>query len=140
VSQLPIINQEILKILHGIVDFSVEFQSDADNNALDIFINYGDSRRLIELGSGMEKMISSLAIRVALYNVSSLPKSDIFIVDEGFGSLDDENIDACLRLLISLKKYFHNTLVISHLDNVKETVDNVLEVVRHEKDSQVMHT
>ena len=36
-------------------------------------------------------MISAIATRVALINMSSLPKSNIFIIDEGFGALDDSN-------------------------------------------------
>jgi DNA repair exonuclease SbcCD ATPase subunit len=111
-SQLPIINAEIAKILNGVVDFTVEFDAQ-DNNRADIFINYGDTKRIIELGSGMEKMISSLAIRVALLNISSLPKPDILIVDEGFGALDENRVTACNLLLTSLKKWFKNILVVS---------------------------
>ena len=47
-----------------------------------------------------------------LINVSSLPKCDILIIDEGFGSLDDMNVEACNRLLVSLKKNFKN---VAHL-------------------------
>ena len=73
-SQLPLINTEISKILQGVVGFTVELEADPESNAMDVFINYGDSKRVIELASGMEKMMSSLAIRVALINVSSLTK------------------------------------------------------------------
>ena len=104
---------------------------------MDIYINYGDSRRVIELASGMEKMISSLAIRVALINVSSLPKSDMLIIDEGFGTLDDMNVEACNRLLISLKRYFKHILIISHVDAVKDIVDNVIDITKKGKDSRV---
>ena len=58
---------------------------------MDIYINYGDSRRIIELASGMEKMMAALAIRVALINISSLPKTSMLMIDEGFGSLDETN-------------------------------------------------
>ena len=44
-SQLPIINSEISKILHGVVGFTVELEANPDSNAMDVFINYGDSRR-----------------------------------------------------------------------------------------------
>ena len=105
---------------------------------MDVFINYGDSRRVIELASGMEKMMSSLAIRVALINVSSLTKTNMLIIDEGFGSLDETNIEACSRLLQSLKKWFRNIIIISHVDAIKDAVDNSLEIVKYEKDSKVI--
>ena len=54
-----------------------------DDSKTEMYINYGDSRRPIECGSGMEKMVSSLALRVALTNISSLSKSDMLIIDEG---------------------------------------------------------
>lgn len=138
-SQLPIINAEVAKILSGIVDFTIELEADDDSDSMEVYINYGDSRRIIELGSGMEKMIASIAIRVALVNVSSLPKTDMFIIDEGFGSLDDMNLEACNRLLASLKRYFKTIVVISHVDAVKDAADTVIEVTKNEKDARVCH-
>tara|TARA_Y100000310_G_scaffold34081_3_gene32223 strand:- start:11188 stop:14328 length:3141 start_codon:yes stop_codon:yes gene_type:complete len=138
-TQLPIINTEIAKILHGVTGFTVELEADSDSNAMDIYINYGDSKRIIELASGMEKMMSSLAIRVALINVSSLPKTNMLIIDEGFGSLDETNIEACSRLLESLKKWFKNIIIISHVDAIKDAVDNSIEIFKNEKDAKVMH-
>ena len=138
-SQLPKINYEISKILQGVVGFTVELEADQNSNAMDIYINYGDSRRVIECGSGMEKMVSSLAIRVALINISSLPKTDLLMIDEGFGALDEMNIEACNRLLESLKKWFRTIIVISHIDAVKDAVVNVLEITHKGKDSRVYH-
>ena len=138
-SQLPLINSEIAKILQGVAGFTVELDADLDSNAMDIYINYGDSKRIIELASGMEKMMASLALRVALINVSSLPKTNILIIDEGFGSLDESNIESCGRLLISLKKWFKNIILISHVDSVKDSVDNLLEISKKEKDAKVIH-
>lgn len=136
-SQLPAINSEIEKILNGVVDFTVKLETDPDSNSAEIYLDYGDSRRIIELASGMEKMISSLAIRVALLNVSSLPKTDMLIIDEGFGSLDEAQVAACNSLLVSLKKWFRNILVITHVDSVKDIVDNTLEISSKGKDSHV---
>ena len=137
-SRLPEINQEISSILQGVVGFTVELESDEGSNEMSVYINYGDSRRIIECCSGMEKMMSALAIRVALINVSSLPKSDILIIDEGFGALDAGNIEACSRLLESMKKWFRCILIISHVDAVKDAVDNVLEITRKGNDSHVI--
>jgi len=137
--QLPRINAELTKILQGVVNFDLSIESKMDSNNLDIFIDYGDSKRIIECGSGMEKMISSLALRVALINICNAPRSDVLIIDEGFGALDDKNIEACSRLLISLKKYFSNILIISHVDAVKDIVDNVLDIQKVGKDAKVRY-
>ena len=125
--KLPLINNEIANILQGVTGFTVELTTD-DSSGMDIILNYGDSRRVIECCSGMEKMMSSLAIRTALVRVSSLPKCDILIIDEGFGALDATNIEACTALLRSLTKTFRSIIIISHVDTVKDVVDNIIEV------------
>ena len=124
--KLPIINHEIANILTGVTGFTVELES--DDKGMDIILDYGDSRRVIEVCSGMEKMMASLAIRTALIRVSSLPKSDMLIIDEGFGALDASNIEACTSLLRSLTKTFRSIIIISHVDTVKDVVDNVIEI------------
>tara|TARA_B100001057_G_scaffold420824_2_gene441434 strand:- start:48 stop:1427 length:1380 start_codon:yes stop_codon:yes gene_type:complete len=136
-SMLPQINAEISKILKGVVGFTVELEADLESNSMDIFINYGDSKRIVELGSGMEKMMASLAIRVALINVSSLPKTSMLMIDEGFGALDETNLEACGKLLQSLKKWFKNILVISHIDAIKDIVDNNIDIIKKGVDSYV---
>ena len=136
-SLLPKINFEISKILKGVVPFTVILEADLESNAMDVFIDYGDSKRIIELASGMEKMISSLALRVALINVSTLPKSSMLIIDEGFGSLDETNLESCGRLLQSLKKLFKNIMVISHIDEIKDIVDHTIDITKTGVDSYV---
>lgn len=126
--RLPLINAELSNILQAPTGFTVELESDQETNDMEVFINYGDSRRIIECGSGMEKMMSSIALRAALTNVSSLPKSDIFIVDEGFGALDGKNLEACSALLRELTKHFKSIIIISHVDGIKDVVDNVIEI------------
>ena len=136
-SLLPKINSEISKILKGVVPFTVLLEAELESNAMNVFIDYGDSKRIIELASGMEKMISSLAIRVALINISSLPKTSMLIIDEGFGTLDETNLESCGRLLQSLKKWFKNIIIISHIDAIKDIVDHTIEITKSGPDSYV---
>lgn len=136
-TQLPAINAELSKILGGLVDFKLTFETEAGSNVMDIFIEDGHSRRILELGSGMEKMLAGIAIRVAMINLSSLPKSDIFVIDEGFNALDEEHVGKCLELLQTLKGYFKSILVISHMQRVKEAADTIIEVVSTGQDSRI---
>ena len=136
-TQLPAINTELAKLLGGLVDFNITFDTESGSNTMDIWIEDGHSRRILELGSGMEKMLASIAIRVALTNLSSLPKSDLLVLDEGFNALDEEHVGKCLELLQTLKGYFKTVLVISHMQRVKEAADSIIEVVSTGQDSRV---
>ena len=120
--RIPVINQEIAKILANIVDFEVFFES--NGNKLDIFIKHPrHNPRPIEMGSGAEKTMAAIAIRLSLLSVSSLPKADIFILDEPGTALDEENMEGFIRILDIIKIYFKNVILISHLDSLKDCVD-----------------
>jgi DNA repair exonuclease SbcCD ATPase subunit len=120
--RLPYINEEISKILTNIVEFEVFITNNEDK--LDIFIKHPkhDPRPLVNC-SGAEKTIASMAIRLAFLTVSSLPKSDLFILDEPGTALDEENMEGFVRILDMIKGYFKTVILISHLDSLKDCVD-----------------
>ena len=121
-NRLPVINEEIAKVLTGVVDFEVFIEN--SEMRLDIFIKHPKhGARLIEMGSGAEKTIAAMAIRLALLSVSSLPKPDIFILDEPGTALDAENMEGFVRIIDMVKSYFKTVILISHLDTLKDAVD-----------------
>jgi exonuclease SbcC len=125
--RLPLINQEMAKILANIVNFDVFFED--DGKKLDIYIQhpkYGP--RPLELGSGAEKSIASIAIRLALIKTSSLPVGDIFILDEPATALDEENMEGFTRILEMIKNNFKTVIIISHLDALKDVVDKQITI------------
>jgi len=120
--KLPVINQEIAKVLANIVDFEIFFED--SGKKFDIFIKHPrHDARPIEMASGAEKTMGAMALRLALLSVSSLPKSDLFILDEPGTALDEENMEGFIRILELIKVYFKNVLLISHLDSLKDCVD-----------------
>jgi exonuclease SbcC len=121
--KLPYINREVSKVLANIVDFEIFFED--DGKKLDILIKHPKFEpRPIELGSGAEKTIAAMAIRLALLNVSNLPKGDIFILDEPGTALDEENMEGFTRILELIKANFRTVLLVSHLDGLKDIVDD----------------
>jgi len=129
--RLPVINSEIAKVLSNIVDFDVFFQE--DGRKLDILIKHpGHEPRPIEMGSGAEKTVAAMAIRLALLSVSSLPKGNVFILDEPGTALDAENMEGFIRILQIIKMYFKTVILISHVDSLKDIVD--VEITIDKKD------
>jgi len=130
-NRLPIINEEVAKILTGIVDFEVFIQN--EDKKLDIFIKHPKYEpRPLEMGSGAEKTIASMAIRLAFLTVSNLPKPDLFIMDEPGTALDEDNMEGFVRIMEMVKNYFKTVILISHLDALKDAVD--MQVVIDRKD------
>ena len=91
------------------------------------------------MGSGAEKTIAAMAIRLALLNVSNLPKGDIFILDEPGTALDEENMEGFTRILDLIKANFKTVLLISHLDSLKDIVDTQIIIEKQGGMAHVEH-
>ena len=126
-SMLPVINEEIQKILSSIVDFNVFFDNEEDK--LEIYLQHPKYEpRPLSMGSGAEKTIASMAVRLALVSISSLPKSQVFILDEPATALDADHMEGFVRLLQMIKAQFKTVLLITHLENLKDIVDTTIEI------------
>jgi DNA repair exonuclease SbcCD ATPase subunit/DNA repair exonuclease SbcCD nuclease subunit len=125
--KLPVINEEIAIILSNVVDFNVFFEDDGSKLNINIQHPNGEPRPL-EMGSGAEKSIAAMAIRLSLLQVSNLPKSSIFILDEPGTALDSENMEGFIRILNMIKNYYDTVLLISHMDALKDVADQIITI------------
>jgi DNA repair exonuclease SbcCD ATPase subunit/DNA repair exonuclease SbcCD nuclease subunit len=123
---LPMIEGEVNNILGQIVEFGVQLEMDGKN--INANIVYDDQRWSLEMCSGMEKFISGLAIRIALINVCNLPRPNFLVIDEGFGTLDNENLTSLYMLFAYLKTQFDFVMIISHIDSMRDVVDTLMEI------------
>jgi len=129
---LPVLNEEISKVLANIVNFEVYFEK--DGNKLDIFIHHPKHEpRPLENGSGAEKTLAAIAIRIALLNISNMPKCNLIILDEPGSALDEEHLESFTRILDMLKSYFDIVILITHIESLKDTVDMTIDITK--KDS-----
>jgi DNA repair exonuclease SbcCD ATPase subunit/DNA repair exonuclease SbcCD nuclease subunit len=128
---LPLINEEISTVLSNVTDFEIFFE--AEKNKLDIFIKHPKyEARPLEMASGAEKTLAAIAIRIALTNVSTLPKSDIMIMDEPGTALDAENLEGFMRVMEMIKGYYKTVLLITHLDSLKDIADMTIDIERQD--------
>lgn len=126
---LPKLEVEINNILQPLVDFQILLNTDGKN--INSYIAYGDEEFWpLELTSGMEKFISSVAIRTALINVSNLPRPNFIAIDEGFGSLDSDNFNSLYLLFDYLKGEFDFLVTISHIDKTRDMVDQIIDITK----------
>ena len=133
---IPTIEGEINNILGQLVDFQMSLDMDGKN--INSNIVYDDINQWpLELSSGMERFISSLAMRVGLINVSNLPRSNFLAIDEGWGTMDSDNINSVYNLFQYLKGQFQFALIVSHVDSMRDAVDTLLEITKDTEFSKI---
>jgi DNA repair exonuclease SbcCD ATPase subunit len=134
---IPELEKEINTILNQIVEFQIKIEADGKN--LIPYIVYNDKKWALGMSSGMERFISSIAIRVALINIAAIPKPAFLILDEGFSALDSDARSSLSSLFSFLKANFEFIIIISHLDELKDMVDSVIEIKKINGFSHIEH-
>ena len=117
--------------------FDISIVSEDKN--INVYIKYGENQWPLDLSSGMEKFVSSLAIRVGLINVSNLPHPNFLVIDEGFGTLDSDNLSNMKGAFDYLKTRFDSVFIISHLDTIKDFMDYLLPINKNKDYSSVKY-
>ena len=136
---LPIIENEVNAVLdHMMAGFQLGITSEEKN--INLYIRYDDQEWPLNLSSGMEKFVSSLALRVGLINVSNLPSPNFLVIDEGFGSLDSENLSNMKGAFDYLKTRFGSVFIISHLDTIKDFMDYLLPITVKKGYSNIVYS
>ncbi len=133
-TKLPLINSKVNSILQTIVNFKMEFSIDMKGNITELFYNTTTKWDSLPLasGSGSQSFIIGIAIKDALNYISkySIVQPSIIMIDEGFGTLGPELRENIMIMLEYLKTKYQNVIIITHLDEVKDGADHVIEVVR----------
>ncbi|MGH7471751.1 MAG: ATP-binding protein, partial [Longimicrobiales bacterium] len=81
--------------------------------------------------SGGEEDVASLAVRLSISSMiaqrSGRPVS-LLLLDEIFGSLDDERRDSVIALLRQLQGRFEQVVLITHVEGIQDSVDQLVRV------------
>jgi exonuclease SbcC len=100
---------------------------------LDVFDEYTGVRRPTKTLSGGESFMASLALALGLADVVTAEtggvRIDTLFVDEGFGTLDVQALDAVMTVLDELRRGGRTVGVISHLEELRTRIPTRLEVV-----------
>jgi len=92
-------------------------------------LDMGGTRRSLHTLSGGETFLVSLSLALALATLAA-PRSRVetLFLDEGFGTLDAQNLEIALGALDSLQSTGCQVGLISHVDGIAERVGAVVEV------------
>lgn len=131
---LPIINNEIARILQGLCDFKVEISISEDNGqVLTEFIHDGEHFDLGRSASGFEGVMSALAIRSALASVSAISKSNMLVLDEVLDGVAVSNYDNVRKLFERIVENYDFILHITHNELIADWHSQNVCVTKNEK-------
>jgi DNA repair protein SbcC/Rad50 len=109
---------------------------------LQVADEYTGTCRPVASLSGGEGFLAALALALGLADIvqaySGGVKLETIFIDEGFGSLDPEALDAAVDALIELQANGRLVGVISHVPELRERIDARLEIVRQRAGSQAV--
>ncbi len=119
-------------------------KSDRDTQieTLDILIGDSIGTRAYELFSGGEAFRIDIALRIALTKLlteHTHGSVDFLVIDEGFGSQDDSGNDLITHIIHQLQQYFRLILIITHVDQLKETFPDRLVIKKGPQGSEVFY-
>ena len=115
---------------------------DGQIETLDVVINDNLGSRPYEMYSGGEAFRVNFALRIALSRLLAQragAKLETLVIDEGFGSQDQEGRERLIEAIKSVEDEFGMILVITHLDDLKERFPVRIDVQKHPEGS-VLHT
>ncbi|MGH7503496.1 MAG: AAA family ATPase, partial [Longimicrobiales bacterium] len=101
---------------------------DIDDDYNVLVLDEGEEKPVI---SGGEEDIANLVLRLAISQMIAEragQQLSILILDEIFGSLDVEHRDNVIQLLHKLEARFEQVILITHVEGIREGLDNVLRV------------
>jgi DNA repair protein SbcC/Rad50 len=139
---IPEIEEEANRILSRMTDgrMHVKFETQRDVRSglgtietLDIKISDELGTRSYEMFSGGEGFRVNFAIRIALSRLLAHragTRLQLLVVDEGFGSQDQEGRDRVVEAIQAIESEFEKILVITHLEDLRERFPVRIEVTK----------
>ena len=106
---------------------------------IDVLDNYTGKKRDAQSLSGGESFKASLALALGLSDVVQAYAGgiqlDTMFIDEGFGSLDQQSLNLAIKALTEMNGGNKLIGIISHVEELKDAIDNKITVNRGRKGS-----
>lgn len=143
---LHVASQRLNKMTQGryqlLRDTQVTDARSAGGLTLRVEDTYTGQQRSAKTLSGGESFMAALALALGLSDVvqsyAGGIKLDTLFIDEGFGSLDDEALDAAIDVLSELRASGRTIGIISHVRELKERLQQRISVMRHRDGSSIV--
>ena len=78
--------------------------------------------------SGFQHFAISLALRMSLFSNQNEILCNQLFIDEGFVNFDKYNLSIVPSFLKSLLSYFNSIIIVSHIDLIQDSIDEIAEI------------
>lgn len=106
---------------------------------LEIIDSYTGQERHVSTLSGGESFKASFSLALGLADIVQMHSGGVRVetmfIDEGFGALDEQSLDAAIAALMSLEENGRIVGIISHVSELKERIPTQLEVSKSQRGS-----
>ena len=134
---LPILNNEIARLLNGLCDFDVVLSIDENNKICLDLIRDGVKMPIEISASGWETTIASIALRSALSNICSFARPNIVTYDEVLSGVSSENMENVFNLFKRIQPNYDTIIHICHDQSLNEWHDQTIVVTKKNNISQI---
>ena len=142
IAQSYILRELLNKSNDYLIKISDRYRLSCQSSSLNIEVidNYmGGRRRPVNMMSGGESFIISLALALGLSNLNNrLQSSNILFIDEGFGTLDNNTLESVMNTLVKLHEIGGQKIgIISHVETLRERISTKIELTQNGSHSEV---
>lgn len=127
---------EINNILSQIATFTINLV--LKNDKILVYINKGQYQVVADMASGYQRFIIDLVMRMTLMQLTNISNPNMLFVDEGFGSLDNENFIQVCNMLSKFKEKFKAIFIITHNNELKSYADKAVTIKRINNTSKIV--
>lgn len=134
---LPILNNEISRLLNGLCDFEVKLSIDESNKICLDLIRDGVKMDLGICSSGWESTIASIALRSALSNICVFAHPSFVTYDEVLAGVSSENAENIFKLFRRILPNYDCIIHICHDNALDSYHDSTITIVKENNISKV---
>ena len=131
------ITDSINSIIAPFIPRKIRLHINNDDLVLDSFTS-SDSTKSVFIHGGMESFILDIAFKITLSNFAKLPKCNILFLDEGISAFDNERLSNIDMLFNFINRYFLKTILITHIDSIKENIQEKINIIKDEQYSKIV--
>lgn len=123
------IEERVNELISQFINKKINVLLDGNNIAVHIIDSGGAGNNMIvNILGGMEMFIINIAFKIALANVSIIPKNKMLIIDEGVSVLDKNHIEKFDKIAQFLNSNYNNVILISHIDSLKDFISEYINI------------